>query len=256
MESAALAPIVFESFFDSQSQNTVFSIRCISTTHDKNLVSAIKGKSHDLLKQSLRNNNARGFYALELAARQGDVESVKIILELLNRGPGNFIGLFIAKALRIKFNLGDNCLLGASTEGYIKIVQALLEAGVDVNARIPDGKTALMLASQKGHAGVVQALLEAGADVNKLGPNSGTALMIASEKGHIKILKALIQAGADLNARSTDGWTALMLASKAGHVEIAKALIEAGAGPERNRVKKRNREEDEEPESARKKPKR
>jgi serine/threonine-protein phosphatase 6 regulatory ankyrin repeat subunit B len=42
----------------------------------------------------------------------------------------------------------------------------LLAAGADVNAKDKDGVTALMWASQGGHITVVQALLAAKADVN------------------------------------------------------------------------------------------
>ena len=51
------------------------------------------------------------------------------------------------------------------------MVQALLAAHADLNAKTTDGMTALRLATQKGHAEVVQALLAAQAvgDVKKTG---------------------------------------------------------------------------------------
>ena len=44
--------------------------------------------------------------------------------------------------------------------------------------------TALMWASGKGHGAIVEALLQAGADVNRTANNGTTALMMASEEGH------------------------------------------------------------------------
>jgi ankyrin repeat protein len=45
-------------------------------------------------------------------------------------------------------------------------VRGLLEQGVDVNARRDDGLTALMVAAGNGRHSIVEALLEAGADVD------------------------------------------------------------------------------------------
>ena len=43
------------------------------------------------------------------------------------------------------------------------IVQALLEAGADINAKDKYGKTALMFAAANGHTAVVVLLMKAGA---------------------------------------------------------------------------------------------
>jgi ankyrin repeat protein len=45
-------------------------------------------------------------------------------------------------------------------------VRRLLAAGADVNARDRHGQTALMLAAHRGALDVVEALIEAGADLN------------------------------------------------------------------------------------------
>ena len=229
VESADLAPIMAASFFDSESQNTVFSIRCISTTHDKILVSAVKGKSHDLLEQSIGKENDRDVNVLDLAVSRGDIESVNMLLNLSSGFKANFKRELWMGGLDIRRKDGSKALFYASSRGYIKIVQSLLKAGVNVNARKrSDTHTALMAASEKGHTAVVKALVEApGVEVNARLPSGWTALTLASENGHTKIVKALLEAPRiDVNVPGPNGWTALMLASKEGHTEVVKALLE------------------------------
>ncbi len=76
------------------------------------------------------------------------------------------------------------------------IVQALLDAGADVNAKDNNGETALIQAASTGHTETVQALLDAGADVDAEGAFEMTALMWAKRKGHTEIVELLKKAGA------------------------------------------------------------
>ena len=57
-------------------------------------------------------------------------------------------------------------LMTAARQGSAEIVKRLIKAGANVNARLPDGRTALLLAIEKGHAECVDALVTSGADVN------------------------------------------------------------------------------------------
>ena len=51
----------------------------------------------------------------------------------------------------------------AADFGYTAAVQALLDAGADVNAKDKEGVTALMEAQENGHTEVVEILKKAGA---------------------------------------------------------------------------------------------
>jgi len=144
----------------------------------------------------------------------------------------------------------------AAKAGDIEYVRALVDAGVDVDAKAI-GVTALLLAAYRGHAEVVALLIEAGADVDakderglmwlftrdgrdRLRDNRDrTALMLAAREGHLEIAKLLIEAGADVDARDEHDRTALMYAREAlvnsSRANIAKRsllvkrLREAGA---------------------------
>ncbi|EED23180.1 ankyrin repeat-containing protein, putative [Talaromyces stipitatus ATCC 10500] len=56
-----------------------------------------------------------------------------------------------------------NALQAASAGGHLDVVQALLKAGADVNARGGKYSTALCAATEKGHQEIVQMLLSNGA---------------------------------------------------------------------------------------------
>jgi len=149
-------------------------------------------------------------------------------------------------------------LLNAASRGDVAAVQALLEAGTDVNATTSEtcrgndirpvcGRpTALIMASLTGHLEVVQALLDKGADVNATMYGGATALGNAFMAGSryvlatapdscrpadcpvFNIVQALLDKGADVNA-GNGGVTALNMAFIFGHFEVVPVLLDRGA---------------------------
>lgn len=120
----------------------------------------------------------------------------------------------------------------AAYSGFKDIVELLVEAGADVNARgrgISVGYAALVYAVDKGCKDTVELLIKSGANVNAIGEGKNTALMVAVEKGHKDIAELLIKAGADVNKTNRGDYTALMYAAEKGHKDIARMLIETGA---------------------------
>ena len=102
----------------------------------------------------------------------------------------------------------------ASAKGHAAIVEALIQAGADVDKALNNGTTALIWASEKGHAVIVEALIQAGADIDKADSNGNTALMFASEAGLGAIVEALImQAGADVDMAMNNGAREVMVLS-------------------------------------------
>jgi ankyrin repeat protein len=142
----------------------------------------------------------------------------------------------------------SNDLVSAAGRGDLPTVNALLQAGADVNAtqelvsfgrNSEDGATALGLAAQNGHLTVVQALLAAKADVDA---GSIPALYHATAAGNLDIVKALLAAKPNLDWRDPGlGSTTLMFAlapndsvlrnqlPREGRWDIARLLVEAGA---------------------------
>jgi len=157
--------------------------------------------------------------ALNYAAGEGHLEAVQILIK--------------ADADINYQSDGETftALISAAREGHADVVRALLDAGAQLELN-RYGKTALIYASEKNGVDpleVVQILIEAGADVNARDDKyGGTALMRAAGAGQREIAMYLLEAGADANAKDEDGRTALMYAKENEHYDIVELIYEAG----------------------------
>ncbi len=127
-----------------------------------------------------------------------------------------------------------NALLMATarSSSNLAVIEALIKAKADVNARNALGDTPLMLAAwSNSDLAVIEALIKAKADVNARNKDGGTPLMYAAgSNSDLAVIEALITAKADVNARDKDGWTPLMLAAWSNsNPAVIEALITAKA---------------------------
>jgi len=131
----------------------------------------------------------------------------------------------------------------AARAGALEVLQYLIKAGADVNARTPAGETPLMLAAFFGagedgsqsyarHEKAVHMLVTAGAAVENE-PQYYTALAYAAYKGRDRTLRYLLERGASVNANVENGLTyvntPLMMAAIMGHRDTTVMLLNAGA---------------------------
>ena len=117
--------------------------------------------------------------------------------------------------------------------GHVGVVNALLDAGANVNAKEESALsswTPLQYAARWGHVGVVEVLLRAGANVEAEERDS-PPILLAVFSSEMAVVKALLNAGARVNARDFSGRTPLYAAARRGHIEMVKAFIKAGAKP-------------------------
>lgn len=124
---------------------------------------------------------------------------------------------------------GASALEFAVRNANREMMQALVWAKVDVNARDRDGQTVLMMLNEKVTSEMVWDLIHAGAKVNLRDKDGDTALISAAETNNVDALKALLEAGAKIDAHNESGETALIIAAMNGQVNNVRALIFAGA---------------------------
>ncbi|HJD55231.1 MAG TPA: ankyrin repeat domain-containing protein [Rickettsia endosymbiont of Pyrocoelia pectoralis] len=101
-------------------------------------------------KADVNQADNNGVTSLRIAAAEGHIEVVRILLENEaepDKGDNN----------------GVTPLWSASREGHVEVAQKLLENGADVNKADNYGVTPLSIAARKGHTEVVRILLENGA---------------------------------------------------------------------------------------------
>ena len=247
-------------------------------------------------KSASKATDNDGNTALHRAAQRGRKEAVKILLEILadNEQPKNSLGktpFYLAaengqeeiawvwfKEPRFQRSHESTALVliqkcrhldrkdlfsWATRNGYIEVVQALLErvtdfedgdflqrslykaaengfeaivkllldkeALVKVNATGGFHGNALRAASYQGHDKVVEILIDKGANVNLQGGIYGNALQVASYKGHDKVVQILLDKGANVNAQGGDFGNALQVASHGGHDKVVQILLNKGA---------------------------
>ncbi|RVW66062.1 Ankyrin repeat-containing protein [Vitis vinifera] len=169
---------------------------------------------HDLSTASIKARN--GYDAFHIAAKQGDLEVLKILMEALP-------GLSLTEDVS-----NTTALHTAANQGYIEVVNLLLESGSGVAAIAKsNGKTALHSAARKGHLEVIKALLEKEPGVaTRIDKKGQTALHMAVKGQNLEVVEELMKADPSLvNMVDTKGNTALHIASRKGREQIVRKLL-------------------------------
>jgi ankyrin repeat protein len=168
--------------------------------------------------------NVKGYFgqtALHEAARQGNVEIVKL---LIDRGADINI-------ITVDRNRGT-ALHDAALKGNMEIVKMLIEKGSNVNATNKSGGTVLAKAISSGNKKVVELVLDSGGAINVvLNEEKVSHLLQVVKEGKIEIAELLIARGADVTCADFAGRTPLHEAvdRNGGLLGIATLLLEKGA---------------------------
>jgi ankyrin repeat protein len=109
------------------------------------------------------------------------------------------------------------------------VMELLLAAGANPNAKNESGDTPLMMSIKFGRRDLVEALIAKGAKPDEKGSTGRTPLRLAASQGHVEIAELLISKGANVNALDDARDTPLIAAVAQGRLEIAELLISKGA---------------------------
>ncbi|WP_246266830.1 ankyrin repeat domain-containing protein [Nonomuraea typhae] len=123
-------------------------------------------------------------------------------------------------------------LYQAALKGDLEAVGALLAAGAGPDEAGQEG-LALCAAASWDRVAVIEALLAAGADVNAKESGGWHALLWAAANGNADAARTLIEAGALVDEPNEDGDTPLTLAARRGALGAVRVLLEGGANPEK-----------------------
>jgi Ankyrin repeats (3 copies) len=147
--------------------------------------------------------------------------------------------LAIAALKKRKLGISADQLRRSSLEGNAADVQALLDAGVNVNSGSGLSDSPLYFAvfsgcggkqgESEGNVDTVNVLIAAGADVKRKDDNGNNILMSAAQMCGPRIVTALIAAGADIKLTNGSGMTPLGMALLMHHPESAEVLVSKGA---------------------------
>ncbi|KJV54056.1 ankyrin repeat family protein [Orientia tsutsugamushi str. Gilliam] len=235
---------------------------------------SVENKQSEITKVLLeRNANVTlqdndGNTPLHFAARNHDLKTTEILLSYGNaiidmqnnnrqtplhlastrprtyQGPSDLLStesLKIAQALLThgaNVNLEDengNTALHYATNSFhhLEITEILLNHGANVNAQNNLGDTALHHAAKNGLLPTVVCLLKSGANVHLKGENGNSVLHCAAQGRcpNESIVKAVLHHGADVNARNNDGSTPLHHAAEKIHdpLPAIQILLKHGA---------------------------
>jgi ankyrin repeat protein len=115
-----------------------------------------------------------------------------------------------------------------------QMIQTLMTAGADINAKDIDGWTALMFSitsPEVSNNDVVEEIIKSGANIDMKNEEGKTALILAAEIGSFpEIVETLLKRGANAKIKDRSGRTALDYSEENENIKDTKAyklLVEA-----------------------------
>lgn len=105
------------------------------------------------------------------------------------------------------------------------LLEQMVDAGCDVNARDTNGQTPLHMAAERGYLASVKTLLTRNADVKLANTNGLTPTMLAARNGKPEVLKYLLDNGANVNETTNKDETTLHFAAAGNHLDCVNVIL-------------------------------
>lgn len=159
----------------------------------------------------------RSMHPLNLAARQNNVDAVRLLLAHGSNLQGSEGGL--------------TDLHTAAYEGHTTMIEELLANRMNLNVRNSNSSSALHLAAANGQRDAMELLIKKGLDVNDVNRAQETPLHEAAcSDDPLSTITALLRAGANTNLQTRHGSTPLhRLVTNTSNIPAAQALLDHGA---------------------------
>jgi uncharacterized protein len=122
------------------------------------------------------STNAKGEYALILAARQGRVDILTHLLKL-------------QADLNVLDTYGNNALWAACFAESAPCLSLLLTAGINIDFQNGTGATALIYSASSGKTAIVEQLLQAGANPHLITQDEFSAVDLAANRQCLNLLR-------------------------------------------------------------------
>lgn len=210
---------------------------------------AIKCGNHEIIEPLLQSNvdfleNNVGLNSLEVAAKKGKTEIVKLLLEnkqfknLSKKQKATLLDLAAyeghLETCKMLIQAGISpldsfAMLLATKAGKIDVVKLFLDNKQTINSTLQDGLTPLMITAIYGQLETFEMLLKEGADPLAVDKNGWNVMHYAANNGETEIVKRLLKIEILKHSFTYDDSTPLMLAAAQGHTEICELLLKAGA---------------------------
>jgi ankyrin repeat protein len=162
---------------------------------------------------------------------EGDNYNTTLLMVAARRGHGDLVELLLNAGAEInaKGHFGSTALMIAAEHGRKDMVELLLNAGADVHAKTEYGSTALTKAVEHDQEEIVELLLDRGADIHGKSKTGSTLLMLAIYRDVKFMVELLLKKGADVHEKDKDGSTALIVAAHLDRRDITGLLLDRGA---------------------------
>lgn len=119
-------------------------------------------------------------------------------------------------------------LHAAASGGFVDVMETLLAANADVNARDYYGCTPLHAAASNGHDAACTFLIEHGANIEKECVYGSTPLICAVRDGHLSTVEIMLDRGANPNPTDYGPLNPMYFAAKLNDQSIMKLLVARG----------------------------
>jgi len=129
--------------------------------------------------------------------------------------------------VNVKNDLGVSPIYFAATKNNIEAIDALIKHGADIHFKLESGESPLHFACEYGLASAIR-LIEAGADMEAQNLEGITPFLAACQSGSCKLIDELINLGADLEHKNNEGLGALFYAVGSNNPDAIKLLLKRG----------------------------